>query len=190
MGKDCLTGEEKGLLLRLAREAMQAAVKGQPGPTVDLEKLTSRLQADGASFVTLTIQGALRGCIGALEPYQPLALDVCEHAAAAALHDYRFPPVEPGELAQIRMEVSRLTTPQPLLYQTSEELPARLRPGVDGVVLRDGLRRATFLPQVWEKIPDPGAFLSSLCCKMGAAPDLWKEVRLQVSTYQVEEFHE
>jgi AmmeMemoRadiSam system protein A len=152
--------------------------------------LTPTLQAEGASFVTLTVHGDLRGCIGALEPYQPLAEDVREHAVAAALEDYRFPHVQENELAKITIEVSRLTVPLPLEYRDPDDLLAKLRPGVDGVILRDGFRRATFLPQVWEKIPDKAAFLANLCYKMGAAPDTWKRKHLEVLIYQVEEFHE
>jgi AmmeMemoRadiSam system protein A len=136
------------------------------------------------------VRGNLRGCIGALEPYQSLAEDVREHAVAAALQDYRFPPVQASELAGIEIEVSRLTAPVPLEYKDAGDLPSKLRPGVDGVILRDGFRRATFLPQVWEKIPDPDEFLANLCYKMGAAPDTWRKKKLEVLVYQVEEFHE
>jgi len=187
---DKLTSEEKQTLLHLARQALEAGVRGAPLLALDLSALTPILRADGASFVTLTRDGELRGCIGALEPYQPLAEDVREHAVAAALEDYRFPPVKEDELAQIAIEVSRLTLPVPLEYALPDELLSRLRPSVDGVILRDGFRRATFLPQVWEKIPDPAAFLANLCYKMGAAPDAWRRKRLEVLTYQVEEFHE
>ena len=107
-------------------------------------------------------------CIGALEAYQPLAEDVREHAIAAALEDPRFRPVDESELSRIRLEVSRLTAPHPLEYSSSEDLLAKLRPHVDGVILKDDYRRATFLPQVWEKIPDPVDFLDHLCAKMGA----------------------
>ena len=136
------------------------------------------------------MRGDLRGCIGALEAYQPLAEDVREHAVAAALNDYRFPPVQVAELNGISLEVSRLTAPVPLEYTSPEDLVAKLRPGVDGVILRDGGRRATFLPQVWEKLPDAENFLANLCHKMGASPDLWRRKHLEVLTYQVEEFHE
>ena len=134
--------------------------------------------------------GELRGCIGALEPYQPLAEDVREHAVAAALEDYRFPQVQEKELAKIAVEVSRLTVPVPLEYTDHDDLLAKLHPGVNGVILRDGFRRATFLPQVWDKIPAPAEFLANLCYKMGAAPDTWREKHLDVLVYQVEEFHE
>jgi AmmeMemoRadiSam system protein A len=185
-----LTPEEKQTLLRLAREALEAGVRGQPLPQLDPASLTPTLRADGAAFVTLTVRGNLRGCIGALEPYQPLAEDVREHAVAAALEDYRFPPVKESELKNIEIEVSRLTIPVPLEYTTPDDMLSKLRPGVDGVLLRDGFRRATFLPQVWEKIPDKELFMEDLCMKMGAAPDTWRRKHLQVSVYQVEEFHE
>jgi AmmeMemoRadiSam system protein A len=109
---------------------------------------------------------------------------------AAALQDYRFPPVQPDELPEIQIEISRLTLPQTLEYEAPQDLPKRLRPGFDGVTLREGMHRATFLPQVWEKLPDPEVFLSHLCQKMGASPDLWRYRKLQVQVYQVEEFHE
>ena len=185
-----LTPDEKQTLLRLARQALELGVRGEKLPPLDLESLTPRLRADGASFVTLTERGDLRGCIGALEAYQPLAEDVREHAVAAALNDYRFPPVQSGELNGIRLEVSRLTAPVRLEYNDAADLLAKLRPGLDGVILRDGSRRATFLPQVWEKLPEADDFLDNLCHKMGAASDLWRRKHLDVLVYQVEEFHE
>jgi AmmeMemoRadiSam system protein A len=187
---DQLTDGEKQTLLRLAREAMENGVRGEKPPPLDADSLTPRLREQGASFVTLTIDDELRGCIGALEAYQPLVDDVREHAIAAAIEDPRFHPVDETELSRIKLEVSCLTAPHPLEYSSSEELRAKLRPHVDGVILRDGFRRATFLPQVWEKIPTPAKFLDHLCAKMGAQPDLWQKTKLQVYIYQVEEFHE
>ena len=187
---DRLTSEERSILLKLAREAMQAAVNGKTPPPLLLESLPEKLRERGATFVTLTCSGDLRGCIGALEPYMPLAEDVREHAVAAALQDYRFPPVQPGELPGINIEISRLTQPKNLDYAAPRDLATALRPNIDGVILKDGFRRATFLPQVWEKLPDPAEFLSHLCLKMGASPDLWMHKKLEVQIYQVEEFHE
>ncbi|MBM3153436.1 MAG: AmmeMemoRadiSam system protein A [Chloroflexi bacterium] len=187
---DPLTPEEKQTLLALARQALENAVRNRPLPPPDPALLTPLLRADGASFVTLSIAGRLRGCIGALEPYQPLAEDVREHAIAAALEDYRFPPVREAELGEIKIEVSHLTLPRPLAYSSPEDLLARLRPGVDGVILRDGRLRATFLPQVWEKAPDKADFLGQLCLKMGVPVDHWRRMPLEVLVYQVEEFHE
>jgi AmmeMemoRadiSam system protein A len=190
MDEDKLTTEEKRTLLQLARQALEMGVRDQKLPPLELNSMSPRLQEHGASFVTLTVNGNLRGCIGTLEPYQPLAEDVREQAMAAALKDYRFPNVRPEELSEIEIEISRLTIPVPLEYSTSEELLSKLHPGVDGVLLRAGLRRATFLPQVWEKIPDPAGFLDNLCYKMGVSPDLWRKKDLDVSIYSVEEFHE
>lgn len=188
--EDKLTPEEKITLIHLAREALRSGVKGEPLPPLDRSSLTSRLREEGASFVTLMEAGKLRGCIGALEPYQALAEDVREHAVAAALEDPRFPPVSARELDRIQIEISRLTRPIPLSYQDADDLLSKLHPQVDGVILQDGIHRATFLPQVWEKIPDPGEFLDNLCYKMGATPDLWRKKHLEVLVYQVEEFHE
>lgn len=188
--EDQLTLEERKTLLRMAREAMERGVKGEKLPPLDDASLTPHLREDGASFVTLTVRGQLRGCIGTLEPYQPLADDVREHAVAAALDDPRFPPVSEHELHGIEIEVSRLTRPIPLEYKDASDLLSILRPHVDGVILRDTFRRATFLPQVWEKIPDPAEFLDNLCYKMGASPDLWRRKHVDVLTYQVEEFRE
>lgn len=186
-----LTPEEQKILLRLAREAIERAVKGEELPALDPASLPPSLHEAGSSFITLTEQGELRGCIGSLDPYESLAEDVREHAVAAALQDPRFPPVREAELNGIRIEVSRLTRPSPLEYKDGNDLLSKLHPYVDGVILRDAFyHRATFLPQVWEKIPDPAEFLNSLCYKMGVKPELWRTKHLEVLTYQVEEFHE
>ena len=190
METDRLTDEEKQLLLRLAREALERGVRNERLPELNLASLSPRLRENGASFVTLTVRGDLRGCVGALEPYQPLAEDVREHAIAAALSDFRFAQVRPEELNGINIEVSRLTVPVPLAYSSPEDLIAKLYPQVDGVILRDGRNRATFLPQVWEKLPDPVEFLENLCYKLGVEPNTWRKKHLDVAIYQVEEFHE
>lgn len=185
-----LSLEEKLMLLKLARRAIEAAVRGDPVPQIDLSSIPAVLQSPGASFVTLTKQGELRGCLGSLEARQPLALDVCEHAVAAALSDFRFSPVTPEEVAQLHIEISRLSPLCELEYKGPDELLSSMQPGRDGVVILDGVSRATFLPQVWEKIPDKEQFLSHLCRKMGANAGLWRLKKLRVFTYQIEEFHE
>jgi uncharacterized protein len=185
-----LTPDERQLLLKLARQALEAGVRGRSLPPLDPAQLTPRLLQQGASFVTLTCFGELRGCVGALQAYQPLAEDVREHAIAAALQDYRFPPVQPPELATLKLEISCLTAPQDLEYDRPGDLAGLLRPHIDGVTLFDGNRRATFLPQVWEKLPAAEDFLAHLCQKMGASPDLWCRRKLRLQTYQVEEFSE
>jgi AmmeMemoRadiSam system protein A len=190
MPERLITDSDRKYLLELARKSIENCVKGEAQIPLDLNALSKPLREQGASFVTLTHQGYLRGCIGALEPYQSLAEDVREHAIAAATQDYRFPPVQPGEIKDLKIEISYLTRPKPLKYDKPTELISLLQPNVDGVVIRDGIRRATFLPQVWEKIPDPEEFLEELCMKMGAQPDLWRKKKLDILTYQVEEFHE
>ncbi|HEX6033649.1 MAG TPA: AmmeMemoRadiSam system protein A, partial [Anaerolineales bacterium] len=111
-----LSLEEQHILLRLAREAVERGVRGEALPPLDLASLPARLREEGSSFITLTSGGELRGCIGALDPYRPLAEDVREHAVAAALNDPRFPAVEEDELSGIQIEISRLTRPVPLEY--------------------------------------------------------------------------
>jgi AmmeMemoRadiSam system protein A len=185
-----LTLEEQKILLRLARQALERGVRGEALPPLDLSTLPASLRAEGSSFVTLMYRGKLRGCIGSLEPYQPLVADAREHAVAAALNDPRFPPVQENELNEIEIEISRLTRPVPLEYKDAQDLLSKLHPYQDGVILRDGFHRATFLPQVWEKLPNPADFLDNLCYKMGANPDLWRSRHLEVLTYEVEEFHE
>jgi AmmeMemoRadiSam system protein A len=185
-----LTDTDKSFLLSLARQAIENCLHGRKPPAIEKLSLSPQLTEQGASFVTLTYRGYLRGCVGALEPYQSLVEDVSEHAVAAAFEDYRFPPVQANELQEIEIEISYLTRPIPLSYDNPAELPTKLRPKIDGVVIKDGMRRATFLPQVWEKIPDPEEFLEQLCMKMGSPADLWRRKKLEVLTYQVEEFHE
>jgi AmmeMemoRadiSam system protein A len=185
-----LEPEQRAILLRLARQAVESAAAGRPGPTARLEELPEALRARRATFVTLTRRGALRGCIGGLQATLPLALDVLEHARAAATEDFRFYPVRPEETAELEIELSILSEPMPLDYQQADELLARLRPGVDGVILTSGPNRATFLPQVWEKVAQPAQFLDMLCEKAGLPRRAWRTGHPDILTYQVESFHE
>lgn len=151
------------------------------------------LDAPGASFVTLTSGrapgGALRGCIGSLEARRPLREDVEANAVAAALHDPRFAPLTARELDDTVVEVSVLSAPSALPVADEAELLARLRPGVDGVVLSASGRRATFLPQVWEQLPDPADFLARLRRKAGLPADYWGR-DVVVETYTVTAWQE
>ncbi len=185
-----LTSDERKFLLNLARKSMTNAVTGKSKSETDAALIPDSLKQKGASFVTLTIEGDLRGCIGTLEAFQPLYRDVQDHAVQAALEDYRFPPVTEEELPLISIEISRLTPPVPLAYHNPADLLKLLKPNIDGVILKDGFRRATFLPQVWDQLPEAGMFLSHLCQKMGDAPDVWRRKILEVSIYHVEEFSE
>ena len=183
-----LSEDSKSRLLAIARDSITTQLKDKIEPRLDLASLPPELQASGACFVTLTHDGALRGCIGSLEARQSLAADVQEHAGDAAFRDFRFPPLTESELPGLHIEISVLSAPVPLKYTNPEELPGLLHPGEDGVILARGIRRATFLPQVWEKIPEPSSFLNMLCEKMGFDYDLWRREKLDVSIYHVESF--
>ena len=183
-----LTDVDKKELLSLARQSITHAVQGRSLPDVNLKDVSAGLREPGAAFVTLTKRGDLRGCIGSLEACQPLVLDVIEHAADAAINDYRFTPVRANELTDIEVEISVLTAPRKIEYTDAEDLRQLIRPGKDGVVIRDGIRRATFLPQVWQQLPQMDDFMGHLCRKMGASADYWKKHHLDISLYQVIEF--
>ncbi len=181
---------DRQYLLSLVRETISRHMRGEGPPPVDLDALPESLTRDGASFVTLTKHGQLRGCIGSLEPRRPLVLDVCENALGAAFRDPRFPPVGSRELDDLHIEISILSIPQPLSYDGPGDLIAKLRPGVDGVVIERDWNRATFLPQVWEKLPDARQFLEHLCLKAFLPADAYRHPGLNVYTYQVEKFEE
>jgi AmmeMemoRadiSam system protein A len=177
-------------LLELARQAVGHAAHREALPALTLQSEAEVLRRPGCAFVTLTESGLLRGCIGGLEPRLPLAEDVWEHAYAAACDDFRFEPVQPSELDDIEVEVSVLTPPHEIAYQGAEDLERKLRPGVDGVILSAGIRRATFLPQVWEKIPDTVEFLDRLSEKAGLPAAAWRRGEVSVQVYQVVSFHD
>jgi AmmeMemoRadiSam system protein A len=185
-----LTAQERQILLELARQTIARVARGEAPPPVALSRLPEALVRPGASFVTLTVDDELRGCIGTLEAHRPLAQDVQENAIGAAFRDPRFPPVSADEVDDLHIEVSVLTTPQPLAYSDGNDLLSKLRPLIDGVVIEQGWHRATFLPQVWEKLPDPREFMAHLCLKAGLPPDAYRRGGLEVLTYQVEKFEE
>lgn len=183
------TPEQRQTLLRLARESVASAVRGERAPEPD-GQIDGSLRQKRACFVTLTKHGDLRGCIGCIFPQEPLGQAVVRLARSAAVEDFRFPPVSGDELKALHIEVSVLTVPQPLRYSGPDDLVAKLRPGVDGVVLRFAGGEATFLPQVWEQLPDAKEFLAHLSRKAGQSPDAWRDALREVLTYQVEAFHE
>ncbi len=138
----------------------------------------------------MTINGNLRGCIGSLSPQEPLYRAVISRAKAAATDDPRFPPVRRDELDKIAVEISVLAPPKRLAFSSPQDLLQKLRPGIDGVVLRVDGHTATYLPQVWKQLPDKRTFLRELSQKAGLAADAWQSPRAVVMTYQVEAFHE
>ncbi len=152
------------------------------------EGLADRFMRPGASFVTLHTRsdGMLRGCIGSIIAHRPLAEDIIQNAIAAAVRDPRFAPLSCEELSTVALEVSILSAPEPLAYEQGSQLPEKIRPGVDGVILRDGPYQATFLPSVWGQIEDPVCFLENLCLKAGLDRNAWQSGRLEVLTYQAQ----
>jgi len=185
-----LSKDEQAQLLDLAREAVRCAAREKELPDLDMETLPARLRRTGASFVTLNKGGRLRGCIGSLEARRPLAADVQQNAMGAAVRDPRFPRVRPEEVEAITVEISVLSSPEPLTYDGLDDLCDKLRPGVDGVVIERGWQRATFLPQVWQKLPEARQFLHRLCLKAGMASGAFASGEVDVYTYQVEKFRE
>jgi len=163
-------------LVAIARRAIAEALDVNP-PGADPDG--DWLDAPGATFVTLTLDGALRGCVGTVEAHRPLGDDVRDNAVGAALRDPRFPPLTSEEWPRVWVSVSVLSPAEPIPAAAEAEALAALRPGIDGVVLEAGRRRATFLPQVWDQLPDPAAFLRALRRKAGLPEDYWDgEVRL------------
>jgi AmmeMemoRadiSam system protein A len=164
-------------LLTLARNAIAARFGlPQASAAVDLPELAKM----GATFVTLTQRGELRGCIGSLEAWRPLLDDVQENARNAAFRDPRFEPLSADELPVTRVEVSLLTPPEPLTFTGEADALAQLRPDIDGVIFTAGHQRSTFLPQVWEQLPEPAEFMAHLKQKAGLPASYWgPDVRLQ-----------
>lgn len=176
------------MLLRLARESIAARLRGL-ACAVDIPD-EAVFQEKAATFVTLKLKGQLRGCIGNLEPTDSLWTSVSQNAVKAAFGDMRFLPLSQDELAEVDIHISILTRPEPLEYSDKTDLLRLLRPGVDGVVLQQGKAGATFLPQVWEQLPDPGQFLSYLCRKAGLHERCWETEHPDIFIYQVQSFGE
>jgi AmmeMemoRadiSam system protein B/AmmeMemoRadiSam system protein A len=185
-----LTREEGRILVRLARAAVESAVRERRRLRVDATTLPASLKERKGCFVTLTERGDLRGCIGHIFPQEPLYEAVIDNSWAAALEDPRFRPVAPYELGDIEIEVSVLTVPKPLPFDSPDDLLRKLRPHRDGVVLKIGPAMATFLPQVWEQLPDKEEFLAHLSRKAGCPANAWRGPGVSVLTYEVQAFHE
>lgn len=205
--QQALEGSPSGLpadagpvLLSIARRALEDALGIDSADAADTQAQDSPdhspdhssldwLHAPGASFVTLTEDGRLRGCIGTLTAHQPLEADVAEHAVDAAFHDPRFPAVRAWEYPFLDVEVSVLGSPHPIDASTREAVEQALEPGVDGLILGDGRHRATYLPQVWDQLPDPHDFVGQLLLKAGLPRDYWSD-DMTAQTYRVTAFHD
>ena len=172
-------------VVSLARGAIGAEL-GFPAAEAGVHPALDR---PGASFITLMLEGDLRGCVGSLEPRRSLAADVRANAVAAAFRDPRFPPLAAREFPETSVEVSLLSQSQRVAVVDEEDLLVQLRPGVDGIVLEYGRHRATFLPQVWDSLPEPRHFLAALKRKAGLAADFWS-AELSVARYSVTKWKE
>ena len=184
MTKNRLNDDEGAQLIALARHTLAAKLTGaaEEMDVVRLIRDFPSLKRKAGTFVTLTLNQQLRGCIGNLAAVESIAQGVRQNALNAAFHDHRFKPLTPHELVDVHIEVSILSEPEPLSFINGDDLIAKLKPHVDGVILRKGHSGATFLPQVWEQLPDTTDFLTHLCRKAGLAGNAWKEPGIEIWT--------
>jgi AmmeMemoRadiSam system protein A len=185
-----LSEDEGKYLLGVARKTIKNRLSKAEEAQIDKKDLPEKFQERLGTFVTVTIDGNLRGCIGHIIPRETLIEGIRENALNAAFRDPRFPPLTQEEFDKIELEISILTPPQELPYTDAEDLLNKLRPGIDGVIIKKGFYEATFLPQVWEQLPDKREFLTHLCLKAGLSAYSWNTEKLQVSIYQVQAFEE
>ena len=185
-----LNAQEKILLLKLARQSIMLRLNIPIQDRILDAQIPKSLTEPGAVFVTLTESEELRGCIGSLEAYRPLCLDVREDAIAAAFYDTRFSQVSSVELPEIRIEISVLGKQEKITYTNTADLHTQLKSNKPGVVISKAGFHATFLPQVWEELPQVEYFLTELCRKAGLPGSSWQNGDLEVSTYPVIKFSE
>ena len=185
-----LNEDEKKFLLTLARNTLDEYLQYGDMPKISEKELTHIMEIEYGCFVTLNLNGKLRGCIGYLQPIKPLYKAVMENAVNAATNDPRFRSVKPEELKDIKIEISVLSGLTPLDFDSPEELLSNLVPKRDGVILKIGRSSATFLPQVWESLPNKSDFLSQLSVKGGNMPDAWQGKGVEVFTYFADVFQE
>ena len=185
-----LSEDEGKYLLGVAREAIKNRLSNIEEPQIKWKEIPEKFQARLGTFVTVTIEDNLRGCIGHIIPREALIEGIKENAINAAFKDPRFHPLTKEEFNRIEIEISILTSPEELFYTDAEDLLKKLRPGIDGVIIKKGFYEATFLPQVWEQLSEKEEFLSHLCLKAGLSSDSWKKEKLHISTYQVQAFEE
>ena len=181
-----LNESQRELLLLTARQSIEYGLRHKR-PLPVTPKDHPPFDQFGASFVTLHRRGQLRGCIGSLEAYRPLLSDVAENAYAAAFRDPRFEPVQSEEVDSLSVDISILSAPEQLRFDSQQDLLSQIRPGIDGLILADGTRRGTFLPSVWESLPTPTDFLQHLKLKAGLPGNYWSDT-IKVWRYATESF--
>ena len=183
-----LNDQDRDQLLHLARQSITQRFSGKQSPP-ELSSFSPTLQEPGACFVTLRINQELRGCIGSLQSQRPLAQDVWENAQSAAFRDPRFPPLQKEELDRLVISISVLTPSEKFNATDEQDLLSKLRPGVDGLTISSGYRKATFLPAVWENLPEPDQFLFYLKQKAGIPTSEWPD-DIQLERYRSVSFEE
>jgi AmmeMemoRadiSam system protein A len=179
--------EERRMLLGIAAQSIEHGLNQGAPLEPNPQEYPAALQAERATFVTLQIDGALRGCIGVLEAIRPLVVDVARNAYAAAFEDPRFPPLTRAELPRLDIHISVLSPSEPMHFGSESDLLGQIRPGIDGLILEDRGRRGTFLPSVWDQLPNPADFFEHLRHKAGLPSRYWSET-LEVSRYTTESF--
>jgi AmmeMemoRadiSam system protein A len=181
------TAAEREMLLRIAYQSIRSGLEARQPAVIDANAYPATLSPRRASFVTLHAGEKLRGCVGTLEPRVSLAEDVNRNAYAAAFRDTRFQPLQADELATLSLQISVLSTPEIIDFDSEASLLASVRPGIDGLILQEHDVRSTFLPSVWESLPEPKQFLAHLKLKAGLAADYWSST-LRIWRYTTESF--
>ncbi len=180
-----LTKENQQILLNLARKSIENGyITGHP-VSVDIHDYPPELVVPRATFVTLEKNHQLRGCIGMLEAVLPLVEDVAENAFSAAYRDPRFPPVQKYEIPELDISISILSEPEPMQFDSEQDLLRQIRPGIDGLILQENGYKGTFLPSVWESLPDKQEFLRHLKVKAGLPANYWSDT-VKVYRYTAE----
>lgn len=185
MARTSLTEEQQQCLLILAKSSIQHGLATGKPLAVDLANFPEELTVQRATFVTLQKHQQLRGCIGMLTAVRPLVIDIAENAFSAAFQDPRFPPLAADEFDDLEIHLSILTPAEPMTFSSEQDLLNQLQPTIDGLILEEGWRRGTFLPSVWEQLPEPNQFLRHLKQKAGLPPDYWSDT-LKVYRYTTE----
>ena len=178
-----LTEGEQQTCLQVARDSILHGLQNGSALDIEIMEYPKNLTQHLASFVTLYLQGQLRGCIGALVASQPLIKDIAEHAYAAAFKDPRFPALTNNEFDNITIDISVLAKPEPIIFKNEQDLLRQIRPGVDGLIIEHGYNRGTFLPSVWEQLPTVNEFFQHLKIKAGLPENWWKD-DVKVSRYE------
>lgn len=196
-----MNDKQKIKLLSIARSAIKDSLINKKVKHYKLQRRQLQRSKEGeiedralfekrATFITLKTNEELRGCIGSLTPRQPLINDIIDNSINAAFRDPRFYPLTLKEFDSVNIEISILTLPKKLEFSDKAELFQKIRPNIDGVIIKKGFYEATFLPQVWEELPDKEDFLENLCLKAGLNGDCYSDSDIQVATYEVEAFSE